>query len=195
MPECLRSRDRGADAAYLPHEIEALEAYVHGGGGLFLAIDPRARTNLYALAGWGIRFGDDAIIDRAALFARATSPITDDYASTHPITEPFVEPTLFPMARSLLAEGASGSASDPNGRGVLGGAEPRPRGRPGASSSTTSTSRGRYRSPSRERRVGALLRTVRTGAPTGAGRAPRRARGLGLRVERVPRRCATRTSS
>jgi len=101
----------GPTRPYLPHEIEALEAYVHGGGGLFLAIDPRAQTNLYALAeGWGIRFGDDAIIDRqAALFGQATSPITDDYASTHPITEPFVEPTLFPMARSLaLAEDASG---------------------------------------------------------------------------------------
>ena len=101
----------GPTRPYLPHEIEALDAYVARGGGLFVAIDPRAQTNLYGLtAGWGVEFGDDAIIDRqAALFGQATSPITDDYASAHPITEPFAEPTLFPMVRSLaLAEDASG---------------------------------------------------------------------------------------
>ncbi len=101
----------GPTRPYLPHELAALEAYVASGGGLFVAIDPRAQTNLYDLAaGWGIRFGDDAIIDRqAALFGQATSPITDDYAASHPITERFAEPTLFPMTRSLeVAEDAAG---------------------------------------------------------------------------------------
>ena len=101
----------GPTRPYLPHELAALEAYVARGGGLFVAIDPRAQTNLYTLAeAWGVRFGDDAIIDRqAALFGQATTPITDDYDPAHPITELFAEPSLFPMARSLeLDEGASG---------------------------------------------------------------------------------------
>ena len=47
--------------------------------------------------GWGVRFGDDAIIDRqAALFGQATTPIADDYAEGHPITALFAEPPLFP---------------------------------------------------------------------------------------------------
>jgi len=100
----------GPTRPFLPHELAALEAYVSSGGGLFVAIDPRAQTNLYDLtSGWGVRFGDDAIIDRqAALFGQATTPIADDYAEGHPITALFAEPTLFPMARSLeVAEGAT----------------------------------------------------------------------------------------
>lgn len=103
----------GPTRPFLPHELDALERYVANGGGLLLAIDPRAQTNAYRLAeGWGIRFGDDAIIDRqAALFGQATTPITDDYAPDHPITAPLAEPSLFPMARSLaLDEGVSGLA-------------------------------------------------------------------------------------
>ncbi|MEM9174633.1 MAG: DUF4350 domain-containing protein [Myxococcota bacterium] len=105
----------GPTRPYLPHELAALEAYVAQGGGLFVAIDPRAQTNLYDLAsGWGVRFGDDAIIDRqAALFGQATAPITDDYDPAHPITERFDEPTLFPMARSLALD------ADAAGLGVL----------------------------------------------------------------------------
>ena len=101
----------GPTRPFLPHELAALESYVSSGGGLFVAIDPRAQTNLYDLtSGWGVRFGDDAIIDRqAALFGQATTPIADDYAEGHPITALFAEPTLFPMARSLeVAEGATG---------------------------------------------------------------------------------------
>ncbi len=101
----------GPTRPFLPHELAALEAYVSSGGGLFVAIDPRAQTNLYDLtSGWGVTFGDDAIIDRqAALFGQATTPIADDYAEGHPITALFAEPTLFPMARSLeLAEEATG---------------------------------------------------------------------------------------
>ena len=50
----------GPTRHFPPHEIEALDAYVARGGGLFVAIDPRAQTNLYGLAaGWGVEFGDD----------------------------------------------------------------------------------------------------------------------------------------
>lgn len=86
-----------------PEEIEALRRFVGGGGSLFVAIDPRAQTNLYEmLGGWGIRLGDDVIVDRAlAVFGQATTPIAGEYDPEHPITSRLREPSLFPMVRSV----------------------------------------------------------------------------------------------
>ncbi|MBW2497941.1 MAG: GldG family protein [Deltaproteobacteria bacterium] len=99
----------GPTRPYLPNEIAALQAYVEGGGSLFVAIDPRANTNLYELlATWGIVFGDDVIVDRQlALFGQATTPIAGEYDGTHAITSKFREPTLFPMARSVELDAAA----------------------------------------------------------------------------------------
>ena len=93
----------GPTRPLLEGEIEALERYVEGGGGLFVAIDPRARTNLFdLLAGWGVTLGDDVIVDRAlAVFGQATTPLAQEYDGSHPITARLREPAIFPMVRSI----------------------------------------------------------------------------------------------
>jgi ABC-type uncharacterized transport system involved in gliding motility auxiliary subunit len=104
----------GPTRPFLSTEVAALGRYVDGGGALFVALDPRARTNLYELLeDWGIVLGDDVIVDRAlAVFGQATTPIANEYDAQHPITALLREPALFPMVRSLevdpdLADGYS----------------------------------------------------------------------------------------
>jgi ABC-type uncharacterized transport system involved in gliding motility auxiliary subunit len=93
----------GPTRPLLDHELEVLRRYVATGGSLFVALDPRAQTNLYGLLeDWGVRLGDDVIVDRAlAVFGQATTPIAQEYDGAHPITELLREPTLFPMVRSV----------------------------------------------------------------------------------------------
>ena len=93
----------GPTRPLLEGELAALRRYVEGGGGLFVAIDPRAQTNLYALLEeWGVLMGDDVVVDRAlAVFGQATTPIAQEYDGSHPITAPLREPALFPMVRSI----------------------------------------------------------------------------------------------
>lgn len=93
----------GPTRPLLENEVAALLRYVEGGGALFVALDPRSQTNLYdMLAGWGVLFGDDVVVDRAlAVFGQATTPIAQEYDGRHPITARLREPSLFPMARSV----------------------------------------------------------------------------------------------
>lgn len=99
----------GPTRLLLAEELAALERYVAGGGSLFVAIDPRARTNLYdLLQTWGVVLGDDVIVDRAlAVFGQATTPLAGEYDGKHPITSPLREPTLFPMVRSVELDPAA----------------------------------------------------------------------------------------
>ncbi len=71
----------GPTRRLLEGELQALKRYVEGGGGLFVAIDPRSRTNLYNLLEvWGVTLGDDVIVDRAlAVFGQATTPLATQY--------------------------------------------------------------------------------------------------------------------
>lgn len=94
----------GPTRPLLENEIGALRRYVEGGGGLLVAIDPRAQTNLYELLeSWGVVLGDDVIVDRAmAVYDQATTPIAQQYDGEHPITAPMRAPTIFPMVRSVL---------------------------------------------------------------------------------------------
>ncbi len=96
----------GPTQPMLDHELDVLRRYLAGGGALLVMIDPRANTNLYDdLADWGIRFGDDVVVDRSlALFGQATSPFAGQYAEDHPITAGLSETALFPMVRSVLVD-------------------------------------------------------------------------------------------
>ncbi|MEZ4332919.1 MAG: GldG family protein [Myxococcota bacterium] len=93
----------GPTRPFFDGEIAALTRYLERGGALFVAIDPRAQTNLYALlAGFGVRLGDDVVVDRAlAIFGQATTPLAAIYDPNHAITRVLQEPTLFPMVRSV----------------------------------------------------------------------------------------------
>jgi len=96
----------GPTQPLLEQELDVLRRYVARGGALMVLIDPRARTNLYDdLARWGVRLGDDVVVDRSlALFGQATSPFAGVYAEDHPITASMSETTLFPMVRSVIVD-------------------------------------------------------------------------------------------
>jgi ABC-type uncharacterized transport system involved in gliding motility auxiliary subunit len=104
----------GPTRPMLEAEIAALRRYVERGGAVFLAIDPRAQTNLYVLLEeWGIELGDDVIADLTlAVFGQATTPIATEYDGAHPITSLMREPSVFPVARSVgLASDTAGAFS------------------------------------------------------------------------------------
>jgi ABC-type uncharacterized transport system involved in gliding motility auxiliary subunit len=92
----------GATRPFLPEELSALERYVEGGGALLVLVDPRAGSNLAPqLDAWGVRLGDDVIVDRVqGLFGRATTPFAGEYGQ-HPITDGLREITMFHVARSV----------------------------------------------------------------------------------------------
>ncbi len=96
----------GPTQPLLDHELDVLRRYLSAGGALMVLLDPRANTNLYDdLAAWGIRLGDDVVVDRSlALFGQATSPFAGQYAEDHPITAGMTETALFPMVRSVLVD-------------------------------------------------------------------------------------------
>lgn len=98
----------GPTRLLLPGELAALDRFVRGGGSIFVALDPRSRTNVYEiLEGWGVFLGDDVVVDQAlALFDQATTPIAGQYDGQHPITSLMREPTLFPMVRSVEIDDA-----------------------------------------------------------------------------------------
>jgi ABC-type uncharacterized transport system involved in gliding motility auxiliary subunit len=99
----------GPTRMFLDTELAALARYVERGGSLFVGVDPRAQTNLYALLeGFGVRLGDDVIVDRAlAILGQATTPMGDQYDEQHEITRVLRDPSVFPMVRSVELDPAS----------------------------------------------------------------------------------------
>jgi ABC-type uncharacterized transport system involved in gliding motility auxiliary subunit len=92
----------GPTRPLLPEELSALRDYVSRGGALFVAVDPRAQTNLYdALREWGVELGEDVVVDRVqGLFGRPATPIAAEYGD-HDITRDLREVTLFHVVRSV----------------------------------------------------------------------------------------------
>lgn len=92
---------------YFEPEIQMLKDYLRAGGrAVFLLAAQRGRELLPLLAEYGIRVGDDIVVDQVLrLFqgpALGVEPIAQSYG-THPITESFTERTIFPFARSVEA--------------------------------------------------------------------------------------------
>jgi len=85
-----------------PEEHAALTRYLARGGSVLVLIDPRAQTDLgNDLSAYGVRLGDDVVIDRVqGLFGRAATPFAAEYGD-HPITKDLREVTLFHVVRSV----------------------------------------------------------------------------------------------
>src|SRR5437773_5503788 len=88
------------------HEVQILDAYLKRGGHLPALVGPREGGDRLAgfLADWGVKLGNDIVIDRELrLFAGPSmgiTPITKTYGS-HPITQNFRDYTQYPQTRTV----------------------------------------------------------------------------------------------
>jgi ABC-type uncharacterized transport system involved in gliding motility auxiliary subunit len=95
--------------------IAALEAYLKRGGRLLALAGPRIGGPKLApfLAGWGVKVGDDIVIDREVRLFEGPRlgvvPLSRTYG-THPITQGFRDFTAYPQTSSIepAAEGRKG---------------------------------------------------------------------------------------
>lgn len=90
---------------YLPPEVELLKSTLQGGGrAMFLFAAQRGEDLVPLVAGYGIKIGDDVVVDQVVrLFqgpALGLDPIASSYGA-HPITEGFTQRTIFPLTRSV----------------------------------------------------------------------------------------------
>lgn len=101
----------GPQKAYLPSEVNALGAYLDGGGRTLMMLPPRNSFEFQPLlAKWGVKLGNDVVVDQVVrLFegpALGLAPLVNTYAP-HDITRDLKQQrTVFPMTRSIHADGA-----------------------------------------------------------------------------------------
>jgi len=98
----------GPTRPFLAQELPELDAYLkQGGRALFLLSPQRAEEFVAFLAPWGVKVGDDVVVDQVVrLFqgpALGLAPLVDTYDTTHEITKELKGRSLFPMTRSVTA--------------------------------------------------------------------------------------------
>ncbi|HKA53803.1 MAG TPA: Gldg family protein [Candidatus Binatia bacterium] len=81
----------GAERSLLPHEIQAIDAYLKKGGHALFLLNPRVTPELATyLQQWGVQVGNDVIVDEQLQLLRGRTftltPFVTTYGS-HPITE------------------------------------------------------------------------------------------------------------
>jgi len=106
----------GPTTDFFQPEIDALNTYVAKGGKVMVMLDPLLKGPALPLLAqfltdWGIRAGNDVVLDASGmgqmLGTDAATPVAAQYPS-HPITEGFRVITAYPMARSMTpVEGGS----------------------------------------------------------------------------------------
>jgi ABC-type uncharacterized transport system involved in gliding motility auxiliary subunit len=89
----------------VPSELDALDAYLNGGGSALLLLDPSPSASLKEfLKKWSLDPGDNFVVDASGmgkLFgAGPTIPLVSKYEG-HRITQGFNVMTFFPLARSI----------------------------------------------------------------------------------------------
>lgn len=93
----------GPKATFSRAELAQLDAYVRKGGKLIVASDPGPDYGLKGfLADYGIDLGDDIVVDTEDYLIEKNPlvPVVPFYL-THPITENFTRPTVYPLVRSV----------------------------------------------------------------------------------------------
>jgi len=89
-------------------DLENLDNYLKKGGGIIIAIDPGRENGLKEfLSRYGMNLGEDIVVDTED-YLIGKSPLVPiiPFYITHPITENFTIPTVFPLVRSVT-KGAS----------------------------------------------------------------------------------------
>jgi ABC-type uncharacterized transport system involved in gliding motility auxiliary subunit len=116
VKDLLLPRDKGVpqDAAAVvvlgpqkdlaPEELELLEAYIGRGGKVLVMADPYSAPSLKPfLAKYGLRLGEDVVVDRIqhAFGGNLLTPVVNKYTN-HPITRDLAgTATVFPFVRSV----------------------------------------------------------------------------------------------
>lgn len=100
----------GPQKPFLDHEMQALETYLENGGRALFLIPPRTGNQFEPLlAKWGIKLGNDVVVDQVVrLFqgpALGLTPLANTYGF-HEITRDFKQRTIFPMTRTVKADAA-----------------------------------------------------------------------------------------
>jgi ABC-type uncharacterized transport system involved in gliding motility auxiliary subunit len=102
----------GPQLDFQPNELRALAAYLKGGGGVLLLLDPVSLPNLSAmLASIGIRLGDDIVYDpeKRVLGTDGLAAIVENFRKGNPISEPANNPiesgVVLPSARTVDVTG------------------------------------------------------------------------------------------
>jgi gliding motility-associatede transport system auxiliary component len=100
----------GPTRPFLSQELPELETYLKSGGrALFLLSPQRAEEFVNFLEPWGVKVGNDVVVDQVVrLFqgpALGLAPLVDSYDTSHEITRELKGRTLFPMTRSVSANG------------------------------------------------------------------------------------------
>jgi ABC-type uncharacterized transport system involved in gliding motility auxiliary subunit len=93
------------DKDYFPREIDTLRSYVRSGGHVLFLLEVRQGEALVKLlADFGVRVGNDVIVDQQIRLFEGVSLGLDPVVSTygnHPSVAPLKERTLFSLARSV----------------------------------------------------------------------------------------------
>ncbi|OFV90176.1 MAG: hypothetical protein A3J75_00455 [Acidobacteria bacterium RBG_16_68_9] len=108
--ECSVVLVAGPAKPYFEHELRGIERHLRGGGRAMFLLPPRAGAEFQPfLANWGVKLGDDVVVDQVLrLFqgpALGLEPLAETYGA-HDITRDFKGRTIFPMTRSVQSEAA-----------------------------------------------------------------------------------------
>lgn len=93
----------GPKAIFTSEDVKSLDTHIRKGGRVIIAVDPGYEDGLKGmLKGYGIILGEDMVVDpeNYLIEKNALVPIAPFYI-THPITENFSIPTVFPLVRSV----------------------------------------------------------------------------------------------
>lgn len=91
----------GAREKILPAELDALEAYLAGGGKLLLLVEPRAAGNpIDLLRDWGLEVGDGVVVDAQNLQGDPLTPAVVNYPP-NPVMKTAGVVSAFPAAASI----------------------------------------------------------------------------------------------
>ncbi|NEQ46539.1 MAG: ABC transporter [Leptolyngbya sp. SIOISBB] len=103
---------------FFPAEVEALEDYLNGGGGVLLLLDPRIDGGLTTLLDdWGVILDDRLVLDTSGagqfVGLGPAAPIVTTYGD-HPITQDFGDGrSFYPLARAVDSRDLPGIEATP----------------------------------------------------------------------------------
>ncbi|HUU28651.1 MAG TPA: GldG family protein, partial [archaeon] len=97
----------GARKTLMPEEVRLIDDYLEKGGRVMVCLDPEYETGMEEwLLGWGVRTGNDMVVDNSAAGVRQgagpTEPLLYSYDKEHPITKHLMKAfTTMPTVRSV----------------------------------------------------------------------------------------------